>query len=229
MTSPKVDVDDFIKEQVARWQGQTAADIPVITISAEPGSGGHVLAKALAERLNLDLFDRDIIKKIAESSRISDSVIETLEKERFSGVEDFIASLVNDRYLHPDLYLEHLMKVVSVIGKHGRAVIVGRGANFILPVEDRLAVRVVAPLAKRVENIAATFGVNTDEAKRRAMTREAKRSAFIRKAFHADVADPQNYDLLINTQHLSIDEAAGAVIGVLAATRNPSDATPPRH
>jgi hypothetical protein len=58
------------------------------------------------------------------------SVIESLEKERLSGIEDFIATLVSRRYLWPEMYLEQLMKVISVIGKHGRAVIAGRGANF---------------------------------------------------------------------------------------------------
>jgi cytidylate kinase len=225
MANPKTDIDDFIKEQVARWRQQTKGEIPVITISAEPGSGGHVVAKALAARLELDLFDRDMIKKIAQSSRISDTVVETMEKERLSGIEDFIASLVDDRYLHPDVYLEHLMKVVSVIGKHGRAIIVGRGANFILPVKDRLALRVVAPLEKRIENITTTYGVTSHEAKGRAMSREAKRSAFIRKAFHADVADPVNYDLVINTQHLSVEAAVGAVIGVLVGSKNLADDT----
>ncbi|UCH23993.1 MAG: cytidylate kinase family protein [Deltaproteobacteria bacterium] len=43
---------------------------------------------------------------------------------------------------------------VSTIGKHGRAIIGGRGANFILPSESRFSVRVVAPFEVRVENVA---------------------------------------------------------------------------
>ncbi len=180
MGKKKVTIDKFVKDQIKKWErlypGKDKiekARIPVITIHKEPGAGGNLLAQKLVERLDLDLFNRDIIKEIAESAKISASVIETLEKERLSGVEDFISSLVNKHYLYPGLYLEHLMKVVCTIAEHGRAVIVGRGANFILPPEKRFSVRMVAPLDVRIKNIARRFGVSADEAKRRIIQRES--------------------------------------------------------
>ena len=148
MEKKKVSAEKFVKDQIKKWEklypgkGKIEeARIPVITISKAPGAGGNILAQQVAERLDLDLFNRDIIKEIAESAKISASVIETLEKERLSGVEDFISSLVNKQYLYPGLYLEHLMKVVCTIAEHGRAVIVGRGANFILDPKKRFSVR----------------------------------------------------------------------------------------
>ncbi len=42
------------------------------------------------------------------------------------------------------------MKVIGTIGKHGRAVIVGRGANFVLPPEKRFSVRIVGPRRRGV-------------------------------------------------------------------------------
>ncbi len=41
--------------------------LPVITVSKEPGAGGNIVAQEIAKRLDLDLFNRDIIKGIAES------------------------------------------------------------------------------------------------------------------------------------------------------------------
>ncbi len=55
----------------------------VITVSMEPGAGGSLVARTIAERLNFDFFDRDIIKGVAESAKISASVIETLEKKGY--------------------------------------------------------------------------------------------------------------------------------------------------
>ncbi len=208
-------IDQFIKEQVEKWKKHTDSHIPVITISAEPGSGGHIIAKAIAKRFNFDMFDRDIIGQIADSARISSTVIESMEKERLSGIKDFIASLIDDRYLYPGVYIRHLMKVVSVIGKHGQAVIVGRGANFILPPNERLAIRVIAPLTTRMKKVADEFGVTLEEAKRRVINREAKRAAFVHQAFHAEVNDPLNYDLVLNTDKLTIDAAVGAVVGLV--------------
>ena len=213
-------IETFIKDQIEKWKKQTQTHIPVLTISSEPGSGGRVIARGLAKRLGIDLFDRDIVKEIAESAHISGAVIETMEKDRLSGIKDFISSLVNDRYLWPGVYLDHLMKVVAAIASHGNAIIVGRGANFLIPLEDRLSVRVIAPLEVRVKNVAKEFGVTLEEAKRRVINRENRRSTFIRQSFNADVADPRNYDLVVNTQKLDIDASLGAVIGMVVGSKD---------
>ncbi len=225
MEKKKVTIEKFVKDQIKKWErlypekdkiGE--ARIPVITISKEPGAGGNILAQKIAERLDLDLFNREIIKEIAESAKISASVIETLEKERLSGIEDFISSLVNKHYLYPGLYLEHLMKVVCTIAEHGRAIIVGRGANFILPPEKRLSVRMIAPLDVRIQNIARRFDVSVDEAKRRVIRRESRRKAFVRQSFNADISNPIHYDLTINTGNMGMVSAVEAVIGAVMAT-----------
>jgi cytidylate kinase len=225
MEKKKVTIEKFVKDQIKKWERLYPAkdkkeepQIPVITVSKEPGAGGNILAQKIAERLDLYIFNRDIIKGIAESAKISASVIETLEKKRLSGVEDFISSLVNKQYLYPGLYLEHLMKVVCTIAEHGRAVIVGRGANFILPPEKIFSVRMVAPLDVRIQNIARRFGVSAEEAKRRVIRRESRRSAFIRQSFNADISNPLNYDLTINTGKMSIEAAVEAVIGAVMVT-----------
>jgi cytidylate kinase len=216
----KAAVENFIKDQIEKWGKKTHPNVPVITISSQPGSGGRVIARGLAKQLDVDLFDRDIVKEIAESAHISAAVIESMEKERLTGVQDFISSLVNDRYLWPGVYLDHLMKVVAAIASHGNAVIVGRGANFLIPPEDRLSVRVIAPMEARVKNVAKQYGVNREEAKRRVLNRENRRSAFIRQSFNARVGDPENYDLIVNTEKLNIDAALGSVIGLVVGSKN---------
>ncbi len=222
MDKSKISIEQFGKDQVKKWESTYSAGdrkkearIPVITLSMQPGAGGSLVAQEIAKRLDFDLFHRDIIKGIAESAEISASVIETLEKERLSGIEDFISSLVNKHYLYPGLYLEHLMKVICTIAEHGRAVIVGRGANFILPPQKRFSVRVVAPLDGRIQNVASFFGVSVEEAKKRVIQRESRRRAFIRQSFHADISDPILYDLTINTGKISCEAAVEAVIGAV--------------
>ena len=215
-------VEKFVQKQIEKWGKQykpdekkKAAKIPVVTLCTEPGSGGRCIGEKVAQRLDFDYFHRDIIHKIAESARISTTVVESLEKERLSGVHDFIASIVKDQYIHPNIYLEHLMKVVGTIGKHGHCVIVGRGANFIIPPEDRFAVRIVAPLDVRITNVSRHHGVASDAAKRRVMVRESRRRAFVRQSFNVDIGDPLLYDLLVNTHHLSADAAVDAIVGAV--------------
>jgi cytidylate kinase len=211
-------IDQFLDDQLSKWAERTTLPAePVITVSMEPGSKGRFIAEEIAKRLNYDLFNRQIIKEIAQSVHMSTRVIESVEKKRLSGINDLISSLVTKHYLHPDLYLEHLMKVINTIADHGHAVIVGRGANFILPPEQRFSVRVVAPLEIRIRNVAEFFGTTQEEAKHRIMHRQSRRTAFIQQAFHQDISDPHNYDLVINTEKMNV---AAAVETVIAAFKS---------
>ncbi len=223
MVTKENSIAQFIKQQIRKWESgaaekdrKTEPRKLVITVSMQPGSGGSLVAQEVAKRLGFDYFNREIIQGIAKSAKIRAAVIETLEKERLSGIEDFISSLVKEQYLYPGIYLEHLFKVVSTIGKHGRAVIVGRGANFILPPDEKFSVRVVAPLEIRIQNVANAYNVPFEKAKKRVIRRESRRRAFVRESFNADISDPINYDLTINTGRISIESAVGAIIGGVA-------------
>ncbi len=75
--------------------------------------------------------------------------------------------------------------------------------------------RIVAPQNVRIANVARSFNVSAEDAKRRIIRTESDRRAFIRKYFNADITDPINYDLVINTGALELDKAAEAVIAAL--------------
>jgi len=225
MAQKEVSIDQVVKKQIRKWQDQLAgkkargeAQIPVITVSMEPGSGGSMIAQKIAERLEFDYFNRDIVEQIAKTSKIRGAVINSLEKERLSGVKDFISSLMEDQYIHPDTYLKHLLVVISTIAQHGRAVIVGRGANFILPAADIFSVRVIAPTDMRVRNVALEYRASTEEAKRRVIRRESRRKAFVRHSFNANIGNPIHYNMIINTGKMGIAASVEAVIAAVMAT-----------
>jgi len=184
----------------------------------EPGSGGSVMAQKIAERLGFSYFHRDIVEEISKTAKIRSTVVNTLEKERLSGVKDFISSLIEDQYIHPDTYLKHLLEVIGTISKHGRAVIVGRGANFILPAEDIFSVRVIAPKEMRIRNVALEYRVTSEEAKRRVIQRESRRKAFVRHSVNVDITNPIHYNMTVNTGKMGIAAAVEAVIAAVMAT-----------
>ena len=217
-------IPQIVEEQVHRWQIQQKekpekkATVPVVTMSREPGSGGRIVAQKLSVRLGFEVFHQEVLHEMAKRAEVSKQLLATLDERGLSILEDWISSLVYDRHLWPDQYLQHLMHVVGTIGKHGRAVVVGRGANFILPPEQRFRVRITASRRLRIEKVAHNFNLSQDEAKRRVIKTESNRKAFIRKYFNADIADPTNYDLIINTETLTIDNAVdviGAALGCL--------------
>lgn len=210
-------IERIVEEQIKNWQLSQAerrkkkVPAPVITISREPGSGGRLLAQEIAREHALDLFHQEVLHKMAASAKVNATLLETLDERALNTLENWIASLVHERHLWPDQYLQHLMKVIGIIGKHGGAVVVGRGANYILPPENRFRVRVVAPLEVRIDHVARNFDVSRDEARKRVIRTESDRRAFIRKYFNADISEPTQYDLVINTENISIERAAKTV------------------
>ena len=213
-------IHQLIEEQVRRWEilRQEKKDLklqPVITLSREPGSGGRLVAKAVATRLGLDLFHQEIINAMAQNADTTTRIIRTLDERGVSMIEDWVSAAISDRHLWPDEMAKVMMRVIGTIGKHGKAIIVGRGANFVLPPENRFRVRIIAPMKRRINCVAESYDISKEEAKRRVLRTESHRRAFVRKYFHSDIADPANYDMILNTGTLSIESAANAICNAI--------------
>jgi len=204
-------VDKIVEEQIKRWQSERKKKYkkpirPVITMSRLPGAGSQILAQSLVDDLKIDFFGSEIVERIAKNSKVSERIVQTLDEQDRSIVADWI-QLLGKGHMWAYEYLEHLTEVVNGIGAHGHALIVGRGAGFILPTEVSLRLLLVAPLQTRIDNVMKAYNVSENEARRRVIRTESDRKAFIRKYFDADMTDPIHYDLVINTQNLHIDVA----------------------
>jgi len=209
-------MEQIISSQIKKWQLNKKKKYknpirPVITISRLPGSGANTLAKQLSEDLNIDLFDNEIVEEVAKSAHVSESVIASLDEQDRSILDDWIGILERKRHLWPDEYLPHLTKVVGAIAAHGHAIIVGRGSGHILPSEICLRLLIVAPMDVRISNVMYAYDVTHKEAERRIMKTEKDRRAFVKQYFSADLTDPVNYDLTLNTAHYNVEAAVKIV------------------
>lgn len=220
-------IEQMVDEQVRRWEHaksqekrEASGEASLVTVSREPGSGGQLIAERLAEALGYDMFHQNIVHRMAESSNVSAQLLHSLDEDGINIIEEWLTGF--SQHLWPDQYLKQLIRVIGSIGQHGRAVIVGRGANFILPLDYCFRVRVVASRRNRVRNVAHEFGVSEQEAERRIVRAESDRSAFIRKYFHTDVTDPHNYDLLLNTDRIGLDECVAMIRADLEQMRQGS-------
>jgi cytidylate kinase len=202
-TYPSKTLDKLVEEQIKRWQSNRKRKYkkpirPVITISRLPGCGAWEIAEQISTELEIDFFDSEIVDKIAENAEVNRRVVETLDEQDNSIVLEWLSTLTAERYLWAYEYLEHLTKIIGTIGAHGHAVILGRGASYILPKEICLRVLVVAPLEIRIENVRKAYKVSEKVARQNVMGKESDRVAFIRRYFHVDMLDPVNYDLVFN-------------------------------
>jgi cytidylate kinase len=81
-------------------------------------------------------------------------------------------------------------------------VLVGRGAQFLLPRDKGLAVRLIAPLGYRVEEVMRREGLDQTEACRLIEEADRGRRDFARRYFQKDIGDPHLYDLVLNVERL---------------------------
>jgi cytidylate kinase len=195
-----------------------------VTVSRLHGAGGGEVARRLAADLGLDIFDREIIQRIAESTHLSERVVSSLERDQ-EVLTDWLASFASRSYLSPGEFRYHLSRVVGALAHHGGAVILGRAAHLILVQGEALRVLVVAPLETRVRTVMEREGLGEREARRRIVSVEADRKAFLMKHFHADFADPTTFDIVANTAVLGIEGVCAAIRATLERQPAPSAAS----
>ena len=218
MVSQRRSTHKIVEEHITKWNYEKSgvgtkkiAPAPVVMISREAGSGGRIVAERVAAKLGFDLFHQEVVHEMAKDADISVRFMETLDERGLNMLDNWIAALVDERYLWPDQYMQHLMKVIGTIGKHGKSVIVGRGANFILPLKTRISVRIIAPFDLRRRRVAKEFNLSETEAERRITLTESRRRSFTRRYFNASISDIFHYDMVINTGNLELDDAVAAI------------------
>lgn len=220
----KVVMDRMVQDQVNKWRrlfdkaikhGLRAENFeggPVITISREPGAGGSEIARRLSKALDMDLIGGQIIQHVADSAKMSRKVIETLDEREVTFREALLSSLFGENRPWPGEFLNHLTRVIGTIGIFGNVIIVGRSAHLVLPKEKIFRVRIIAPLDLRIKYFMTDRGYTKTEAEQYVIKTENNRKAFARKYFSADLADPKLYDIIINTEKISIASAVESII-----------------
>ena len=209
-------VEQLIEEQVRKWEMMRKEKKqqriePVIAISRMMGSQGETIAKEVADHLGFGLLGREILQKIAESSDLSEEVLATLDEKGRTTLEEWLCSGLSRRAVWSDEFLSHLAKVVGTAAKHGRTVLLGRGASFLLPPAEALRVLVVAPLEMQIQRVAKEENLAEPEARHRVRQTDAERRAYIRKYFDSEFTDPVHYDLVINTEATSVPAAVSLI------------------
>ena len=228
----KTIMDRMVQQQLDKWrklldktlkQGVKIENFqggPIITISREPGSGGSEIARRLAKALNMDLIGGQIIQHVADSAKMSRKVIESLDEKEVTFRDTLLLSLFGESRPWPAEYLKHLTRVIGTIGAFGNVIIVGRGANYLLPQEKTFKVRIIAPLELRIKYVMDDHRYTRAEAEEYVVKTENNRKAFVRKYYNVDVADPKYYDIIINTGKISMAQATESIISAFSQRRS---------
>jgi len=207
-------VDALVGHQLSIWEdaGRLAQALPCVAIASLPGAGGEEVGRLVAERLGYGLFGREIVDQIAQRRGVSGALMRGLDDQMRSLIERYVADLLSSRPFNETDYLREVVSAVTTLGRRGLAVIVGRGAAFILDPHTALRVLVAAPIAVRVERAAKQRGLEHARAESMLREEDARRTDFVRHRFGARLDDPLCYDLVLNTGLLGLEAAANLVV-----------------
>jgi hypothetical protein len=190
---------------------------PCLLISRECASGGGLIAREAGTRLGWTVYDGEIVDEIARVEHERRRLVESVDERARSYWEQTWQQVLTSAQPADATYLHGLRQVVMSLGHHGDVVIVGRGAQHLLPSACALRVRVVAPLAQRVARMAGHEGIPEAQARTRMREIDAARSTFIWKTFKQHSDSPLNYDLVIDTAEIGLLQAADIVLAAVAA------------
>ncbi len=200
---------------------------PVITVSRTIGSGGDYIARAVADRLGIELYGAEIISGIATEANVSPHLMQSLT-ERLDAMDAWIYSAVFGKHVSRDEYVHFLSTVVRGL-YHTGGVIVGRGSHVILAGRDVLRVRIVGSVEACATRISEQDGTSYAEAKRKVQESNKRRGKFIWDLFHSRYNDPTNFDLIVNTDYFrKLDDIVELVLMAVRARGLDRKWTPPQ-
>ncbi len=196
------DVDGIVERHVRQWRSESSDSVnqfwPVVTISREAGSLGLALGRRGAARLGFAFWDHEIVTAVAEALQIDADTAMALDEHAPARMEVIMTALRLSRGSLAADYRAQLRSLLSSIGHHGSAVVVGRGAHCVILSAHALRVRLVAPFEVRVVDHARTCEIPRGRAAREVALGDRERAEFVARTFHADVTHTPDYDLVIN-------------------------------
>lgn len=216
---------------------------PVITISRQRGSGADDIAALVAQKLDIPLYDQQVISQAATEAGVSEAAIADAERSkgflgrmleslgRYAGTGmsesvpiDF--SSVSMLYTSAD-FRAVIDQVLRNIADSGPGVIVGHAAaqTALRRRPDVLHVFTHAPREQRIRRMMELLNVGYEEARKDIEKTDKERNDFFRTNYDVNWYDLRFYDLAINTGWRTYDEVAGEIclVAEQIPERTPAD------
>lgn len=207
MVAEQLRHSELAREQ--RTEGGHGVTNPVITISRSMGSGGLIVARKLVEDLGFSLWDKELIDLIALDAEIPAKVVEAFDEKAFSEIELVVLGALGDYDSAGFMYGKHLARTVAMIASVGNAIILGRGANYLL--RNALNIRMDASLDKRIANMLQYENIDRHAAEAKLHQSDKERRQFILKVFGKEKFNCSHFDLCLWMDEFSTADAAAII------------------
>lgn len=179
----------------------------IVTISKGTLSGAEALAESLADRLGIPAISREVIRDAASRYGIAESLLDKqlheapgLLQRRFGGSEE------------RSLYLMAIQTALAERAQEGDFIYHGHAGHLLLKkLPGVFKVRLIAPMAYRVRTVRERQGLSEDEAVKYIEQVDKGRAQWTKFLYNVDWLDPSLYDVVINSEFLSLDTACAMI------------------
>jgi cytidylate kinase len=202
---------------------------PLVTVTRQYASGGSEIARLVARDLGWTLVDNEFVNEVARRAGLPPDRV-AQQEERTPGLLERLARTL--AVASPEMFLaggagegvprleadeativKMTERVIAEAAALGRAVLVGRGAQAILAQrQDALHVYVVAPRRFRERLAVEQLGVAPDAVANVLEETDGQRDRYVKTHYGRHRQDVTNYDMVLNTERLGIEGAAGLVL-----------------
>ena len=203
----------------------------VITINRELGSGGRTVGRKLAEKLNVPFYDKALINELKKKFNLDTEQIEKLKSGKSDWWRDFINSALylgqgmnelwyyqrmtgKDGYLvtSSDMF-EQDKEILTKVAEEESCVIAGRsGFSVFANHPNHLSILIQAPLEHRIQRIMSKQELSREEAEKVIQKVDEMRENYVKKYSGTSRYDTRNYDLVINMEGKTEDEAVNLIL-----------------
>ena len=184
--------------------------MPVIALTQGMGSLSQDIAEQLAHELALSTLQHEVAERVADKMHVPKSMISRLRAGKAGPIERLTADKASIAVFTAEEVLETAAR--------GNVVLRGWGATCLLrPVPHVPCIRVIRPFAKRVQWLMAELDIDDTELAAAEITRSDHSNATrMHDQFGVDWGDPVNFDLVLNTDRLSVDTCVQQIKALLA-------------
>lgn len=182
----------------------------VITISREYGSGGRYIAKLVAEKLKIKLYDKDFIKELTNETGLDSSYIENIEQKR-TLLDNFNSGYYQSLSNADELFLEEANLIKKLASKNS-CVIVGRCADFILKDNKNLIkIFIYSDMESKIKRAIKYYNIPKKDAKKEIEKINKLRKNHYKYYTNREWNNPENYDLCLNSDSLGVEQCAEVI------------------
>ena len=193
----------------------------IITVGRQHGSGGHDIARALAEALEISCYDKEIVDEAARCSKLSREVVDSFDEKR---VATFISNephsfFFNDMFILNMQAASAQFDAIRSLAEKGDAVFVGRCADYVLRGrDDVLRVFIMGDTDRRVKTAMERYSLGEEQAKKLIRQVDKDRASFYRYYTDQIWGEAGNYDLCIDSARVGVEGAVRVIISCLKAS-----------